>query len=89
MPVEPFGPLVDDSEDAYRAILYPLQWAEAQNRPSSAAFDDEVFSVDLKSKTTQGTAQIPAKIYAKPPQNAHDRRSICLFYRVLLSLGAD
>jgi hypothetical protein len=52
MPAEPFGPLVDDSEDVYRAILYPLQWAEAQNRPSSAAFDDEVFSVDLKSKTT-------------------------------------
>ena len=52
MPAEPFGPLVDDSEDAYRAILYPLQWAESQNRPSSAAFDDEVFSVDLKSRTT-------------------------------------
>jgi hypothetical protein len=52
MPVEPSGSLVDDSEDVYRAILYPLQWAEAQNRPSSAAFDDEVFSVDRKSKTT-------------------------------------
>jgi hypothetical protein len=43
---------VDDSEDAYRAILYPQHWAEMQNRPSSAAFDDEVFSVDLKSRTT-------------------------------------
>ena len=52
MPAEPFGPLVDDSEDVYRAILYPLQWAESQNRPSSAAFDDDVFSVDLKSRTT-------------------------------------
>jgi hypothetical protein len=52
MSVEPTGPLVDDSEDVYRAILYPLQWADAQNRPSSAAFDDEVFLVDRKSKTT-------------------------------------
>ena len=52
MPAEPFGPLVDDSDNVYRAILYPLQWAESQNRPSSAAFDDEVFSVDRKSKTT-------------------------------------
>jgi hypothetical protein len=25
---------------------------EEQNRPSSAAFDDEVFSVDVKSRTT-------------------------------------
>jgi hypothetical protein len=52
MPVEPTGPLVEDSEDAYRAILYPRHWAEGHNRPSSAAFDDEVFSVDLKSRTT-------------------------------------
>jgi hypothetical protein len=55
MPVEPSGPLVDDSENVYRAILYPLQWAEGQNRPSSAAFDDNVFSVDRKSKSTPET----------------------------------
>jgi hypothetical protein len=48
----PHGPQVDDSEDVYRAILYPEQWAAEQNRPSSAAFDDMVFSVDLKSRTT-------------------------------------
>src|ERR1700729_4054360 len=47
-----YGPPVDDSEAAYRAILYPQHWADAQNRPSSAAFDDDVFSVDLKSRTT-------------------------------------
>jgi len=52
MPIEPTGPPVEDSEDAYRAILYPMHWAEGQNRPPSAAFDDEVFSVDLKSRTT-------------------------------------
>lgn len=46
------GPLVDDAEDAYRAILYPWQWVEHLNRPSSAAFDEEVFSVDLASRTT-------------------------------------
>jgi hypothetical protein len=52
MSVQPFGPLVADIENVYRAILYPLQWAEAQNRPSSAAFDDEVFSVDRASQST-------------------------------------
>lgn len=46
------GPLVDDAEDAYRAILYPWQWVEHLGRPSSAAFDEEVFSVDLASRTT-------------------------------------
>lgn len=46
------GPLVDDAEDAYRAILYPWQWVEHLDRPSSAAFDEEVFSADLASRTT-------------------------------------
>ena len=46
------GPLVDDAEDAYRAILYPWQWAQALGRPSSAAFDEAVFSVDIASRTT-------------------------------------
>lgn len=44
--------MVDDAEDAYRAILYPWQWVEHLNPPSSAAFDEEVFSVDLASQTT-------------------------------------
>src|SRR5690242_16114036 len=48
------GPSVDDSEDAYRAILYPWQWVANLNRPSSAAFDEEVFSVDLSSRSTPG-----------------------------------
>lgn len=51
MPATP-GPLVDDAEDAYRAILYPWQWVEHLDRPSSAAFDEEVFSVDIVSRTT-------------------------------------
>lgn len=46
------GPLVDDAEDAYRAILFPWQWAAPLGRPSSAAFDEAVFSVDLASRTT-------------------------------------
>lgn len=44
------GRLVDDSEYVYRAILYPGWWADG--RPSSAAFDDDVFSVDRKILTT-------------------------------------
>jgi hypothetical protein len=48
----PVGQLLDDSEDVYRAILYPHWWVQERNGPSSAAFDDAVFSVDVKSKTT-------------------------------------
>lgn len=50
--MQPTGPQVADDEDVYRAILTPMQWSAAQNRPSSAAFDDEVFSVDIVSRTT-------------------------------------
>jgi hypothetical protein len=46
------GSLIADSEDVYRAILYPHWWVEEKSRPSSAAFDEAVFSVDVKSKTT-------------------------------------
>ncbi|MGO9596669.1 MAG: hypothetical protein ACLP7Q_01460 [Isosphaeraceae bacterium] len=46
------GPLLADTEDVYRAILYPDWWSEERKRPSSAAFDAPVFSVDVKSKTT-------------------------------------
>jgi hypothetical protein len=48
------GPPVADEEDVYRAILYPWWWVESENRPSSAAFDYDVFSVDRKSLTTPG-----------------------------------
>jgi hypothetical protein len=46
------GPLLADSENVYRAILYPSWWVEDKHRPSSAAFDEEMFSVDVKSRTT-------------------------------------
>lgn len=46
------GQLVDDAEDVYRAILYPGWWAGSEGRPSSAAFDEEKFSVDRKLFTT-------------------------------------
>ena len=36
------GPLVDDKEDVYRAILYPMWWVESEGRPSSAAFDEDL-----------------------------------------------
>jgi hypothetical protein len=45
-------PDLDGSEDVYRAILYPHWWVEERNGPSSAAFDDAVFSVDVISRTT-------------------------------------
>lgn len=43
---------VADHEGVYRAILYPHWWPDGISRPSSAAFDEEVFSVDVKSRTT-------------------------------------
>ena len=46
------GSLIDDTEDVYRAILSPDWWPDGMSRPSSAAFDDPVFSVDVKSRTT-------------------------------------
>jgi hypothetical protein len=50
--MRPTGPPVPDSEDLYRVILSPLHWAADQRRPSSAAFSDEVFSVEIASRTT-------------------------------------
>ena len=53
----PFGPPVADDENVYRAILSLPQWAPAYDGPSSAAFDDDVFSVEIASRTTpEGTA---------------------------------
>jgi hypothetical protein len=46
------GPLLADTEDLYRAILYPHWWVDERSRPSSAAFDEAIFSVDVKSRTT-------------------------------------
>lgn len=51
------GPIVPDAENALRAITYKHWWAESLNRPSSAAFNEDVFSVDIESRTTpQATA---------------------------------
>jgi hypothetical protein len=49
---QPHGPPVPDHEQLYRAILYPHHWNVVQQRPSSAAFDDAVFSVDIAARTT-------------------------------------
>ena len=46
------GSIIADTEDVYRAILYPYWWPNGMSRPSSAAFDESIFSVDVKSKTT-------------------------------------
>ncbi len=45
------GPPVPDSENAYRAILAQSQWNYEKDCPSSAAFDDDYFSVELSSRT--------------------------------------
>lgn len=46
------GPLLADEETVYRALLYPSWFSEKDQRVSSAAFDDPVFSVDRASKCT-------------------------------------
>jgi hypothetical protein len=46
------GPQLPDEESVYRAIVSPAWWCEAENRPSTAAFDHQVFSVEVKSRTT-------------------------------------
>lgn len=46
------GPKVDNEEDVYRAITCKQWWVQDAGRPSSAAFDHEVFSVDRTSLTT-------------------------------------
>jgi len=48
----PSGPRVGDHEDLYRAITYKYWWNAQRGRPSSAAFNYPVFSVDIASLTT-------------------------------------
>jgi hypothetical protein len=48
---DPHGPAVAAAEDLYRGILFTDQWVPNKNRPSSAAFDREIFSVDVVSLT--------------------------------------
>ena len=54
MAPQPSGPVLDDSEVLYRAILYVQHWDSSKSRASSAAFDDPVFSVDRACKSTPG-----------------------------------
>ena len=46
------GPALPAEEHVYRVILTSSWWVEAENRPSTAAFDDRVFSVEIKTRTT-------------------------------------
>lgn len=46
------GPQVGASENLYRMITTPDWWVADQNRPSSAAFDEPKFSVNVASLTT-------------------------------------
>ena len=46
------GPQVDSAEDLYRLITTPDWWVAEQERPSSAAFDEPKFSVNVASLTT-------------------------------------
>jgi hypothetical protein len=58
----PTGPPLPDTEDVYRAILYPMHWNSERNIPSSAAFSDQVFSVDVASRTTPALTRARFKI---------------------------
>lgn len=46
------GSQVSGREDLYRAIIYPYWWDSENRRPSSAAFRERKFSVDIASRTT-------------------------------------
>jgi hypothetical protein len=46
------GPQVDAAEDLYRMITTPDWWVADAKRPSSAAFDEPKFSVNIASLTT-------------------------------------
>jgi hypothetical protein len=46
------GPQVDASETLYRLITTPDWWVAEERRPSSAAFDEPKFSVNMASRTT-------------------------------------
>ena len=46
------GPQVEGVEDLYRLITTPDWWVPHENRPSSAAFDEPKFSVNIASLTT-------------------------------------
>jgi hypothetical protein len=46
------GPIVADHEYALRAVLCAAHWFPDEDRPSSALFNNDYFSVDLRSKTT-------------------------------------
>lgn len=45
----PYGAPVGDDEELYRCITDPRWWVEEEDRPSSFAFKDPCFSVDVAS----------------------------------------
>jgi hypothetical protein len=48
----PHGPSVPPHESLYRLITTPDWWVSAEQRPSSAAFDEPKFSVNIASLTS-------------------------------------
>ena len=46
------GPPLESHEELYRAITYAYWWLAEARRPTSAAFDHPLFSVDVASRTT-------------------------------------
>lgn len=51
------GPQVDAAEELYRLITTPDWWVADAERPSSAAFDEPKFSVNVASMTTVDETQ--------------------------------
>ena len=55
------GPLVDASEDLFRCITTRDWWVSDAGRPSSAAFDEPKFSVNIASLTTVAETEAQLK----------------------------
>ena len=55
------GPLVDASEDLFRCITTRDWWVSEAGRPSSAAFDEPKFSVNIASLTTVAETECSSK----------------------------
>lgn len=61
------GPQVDAKEDLYRMITTKTWWVADAGRPSSAAFDEPKFSVNVASRTTvDETIQQLTDVLSKP-----------------------
>lgn len=65
--VAPHGPPVPPHEDLYRMITTSDWWVSAEHRPSSAAFDEPKFSVNIASLTTvEETVQQLSVVLQRP-----------------------